>query len=553
MVNRLLGFIRDCLDWHSRPCRGHIWAALCVIATCCTGCVHDKEEYPPETMAAFERIDSIMSVHDKIIADKEQQINQMRMLQHELDDRGLVGLYHRLFEAYYSYDFDSAAHYARLKYDAALKVHDLHAMAQAKVNIAKTELASGNEIIGMDTLKSLALNDTARFADIKKGYYDAIANHQFAKGNRADKEFQWLIQNAKPMSTGVVYNKVAYLRSQGCHQEALEVITVNRDRLTGDIHGIAMADFVTAQIYLSLGDTINATQLLANSSIHDLMSPVRDYTSLYQLATILFGNGDVDRAYRYLTFATKDHYASKVNNNLMAINNMMPFIISAHDKRNYERTRLQAGMTIGIAILAIALLIVLWFLYKQLRRASRANRTKSLLNERLVIASKRLKSLNHTLTQSNNTKDAYILQYLNLCSYYIDSLDRYRNNLRSIARTKGVQHMLDYLNSSNLHDRELKEFYHSFDTTFLNLFPDFVERFNELIEPDKRLVMPAPDTLSTEMRVFALMRLGITESDRIATFLRRSTSTIYNYRVKMRNAAIGDRDKFEEKVMKIGQ
>ncbi len=113
--------------------------------------------------------------------------------------------------------------------------------------------------------------------------------------------------------------------------------------------------------------------------------------------------------------------------------------------------------------------------------------------------------------------------------------------------------MLDHLKSSNLHDRELKEFYHNFDTTFLRLFPDFVERFNDLLEPDKRLVMPAPDTLSTEMRVFALMRLGITESDRIATFLRRSTSTIYNYRVKMRNAAIGDRDSFEEKVMKIGQ
>ncbi len=84
------------------------------------------------------------------------------------------------------------------------------------------------------------------------------------------------------------------------------------------------------------------------------------------------------------------------------------------------------------------------------------------------------------------------------------------------------------------------------------LFPDFVDRFNELIEPDKRLVMPSSDTLSTEMRVFALMRLGITESERIAIFLRRSTSTIYNYRVKMRNAAIGDRDEFEEKVMKIG-
>ncbi len=112
--------------------------------------------------------------------------------------------------------------------------------------------------------------------------------------------------------------------------------------------------------------------------------------------------------------------------------------------------------------------------------------------------------------------------------------------------------MLDHLNSSTLHDRELKEFYHNFDATFLKLFPDFVDRFNELIEPDKRLVMPSSDTLSTEMRVFALMRLGITESERIAIFLRRSTSTIYNYRVKMRNAAIGDRDEFEEKVMKIG-
>lgn len=541
------------MDWHTLSWHCCIWTSICTIAFGSTGCVRDNENYPQETMAAFERIDSIMSIHDHIIADKEQQLNQMRMLQHELDDRGRVGLYHRLFEAYYSYDFDSAAHYARLKYDAALKIRDTHTMAQAKVNIAKTELASGNEIIAMDTLKSLAMTDTARYADIRKGYYDAIANHQFAKGNRADKEFQWLIDNAKPGSKGLAYNKVAYLRSQGRHKEALEVITASRERLTRDIHGIAMADFVTAQIYLSLGDTVGATQLLANSSIHDLMSPVRDHTSLYQLATILFGNGDVDRAYRYLTFATKDHYASKVNNNLLAINNMMPVIISAHDKRNYERTRLQTAMTIGIAILAIALLIVLWFLYQQLRRASRANRAKSLLNERLVIASKRLKSLNHTLTQSNTTKDAYILQYLNLCSYYIDSLDRYRNNLRAIARTKGVQQMLDHLNSSNLHDRELKEFYHNFDTTFLRLFPDFVERFNDLLEPDKRLVMPAPDTLSTEMRVFALMRLGITESDRIATFLRRSTSTIYNYRVKMRNAAIGDRDSFEEKVMKIGQ
>ncbi len=522
------------------------------MALAMTGCMQDKNDYPPETRKAFERIDSIMSVHDRIIADKEQRLSQLRMLRKDFDDRELVGLYTRLFDSYFSYDFDSAAHYARLKYDAALKVGDSHAMAQAKVNIAKTELYLGNEIVAMDTLKSLAQTDTARYTDIKKGYYDAIANHQFAKGNRADKEFEWLIHNSNPNSVGIIYNTATYLRSLGRHREALDLITANRERLTNNSHGKAMVDFVTAQIHLALGDTVLATQLLANSSIHDLTSPVRDYTSLYQLATILFGNGDVDRAHRYLTFATKDHYAANVNNNLRTLNDMMPAIISAHDKRNQERTRLQTDTTIGIAILAATLLVVLWMLYKQLQRASQANREKTQLYENLVIASRRLEALNRTLTQSNNTKDAYILQYLNLCSYYINSLESYRNNLRAIARNKGVQQMLDHLNSSTLHDRELKEFYHNFDATFLKLFPDFVDRFNELIEPDKRLVMPSSDTLSTEMRVFALMRLGITESERIAIFLRRSTSTIYNYRVKMRNAAIGDRDEFEEKVMKIG-
>ena len=553
-MKKITAGIKDCMNWSKLSSRLALGVcASLTVAACCTGCVHDQENYPPETLEAFGRIDSIMNIHDRIIADKEYQLSQMRSLKRDLDDRALIGLYHRMFEAYYSYDFDSAAYYARLKYDTALRVGDRHAMAEAKVNIAKTELALGNEIAAMDSLKSVAENDTALYADIKKGYYDVLANHLFSQGECADKEFQWLIDNSNQQGTGVIYHRVALLRSQGRNREALEFITEKRPRLTRDVHGTAVADFVTSQIHLALGDTTSATLMLANSSIHDLMSPVRDYTSLYQLSSILFGNGDVDRAYRYLTFATKDHYASNVSNNLVAINHMMPFIISAHDKRNQQRRHLQEGLTIGIAILAVALLIVLGILYQQLRKASSANRAKSLLNERLIIASKRLKSLNQTLSQSNDTKDAYILQYLNLCSYYIESIERYRNNLRSIARTKGVKEMLDYLNSSNLRDRELKEFYHSFDTTFLKLFPDFVERFNELIETDKRLVMPGPDTLSTEMRVFALMRLGITESERIATFLRRSTSTIYNYRVKMRNAALGDRDKFEEEVMKIGQ
>ena len=156
-----------------------------------------------------------------------------------------------------------------------------------------------------------------------------------------------------------------------------------------------------------------------------------------------------------------------------------------------------------------------------------------------------------TLLEANYIKEEYIGRYMDQCSTYLDKMDLYRRSLNKIAAAGRVEELYKAIKSSQFLDEELKEFYANFDMTFLQLFPNFVEEFNALLtEP----MQPKPgELLNTELRIFALIRLGITDSTKIAQFLRYSVTTIYNYRTRVRNKALGERDEFETKVMQIGK
>lgn len=173
------------------------------------------------------------------------------------------------------------------------------------------------------------------------------------------------------------------------------------------------------------------------------------------------------------------------------------------------------------------------------------------LNEELHHSNSQLKEMNHTLSETNYIKEEYIGRYMDQCSTYLDKMDLYRRSLNKTAAAGKVEELYKAIKSSQFLEEELKEFYANFDMTFLQLFPNFVEEFNALlVEP---MQPKAGELLNTELRIFALIRLGITDSTKIAQFLRYSVTTIYNYRTRVRNKALGERDEFEAKVMKIGK
>jgi hypothetical protein len=210
-------------------------------------------------------------------------------------------------------------------------------------------------------------------------------------------------------------------------------------------------------------------------------------------------------------------------------------------------------------MLSLFLIVAVIYVYKQMDKVSRIRQELDGINKELIrlncdISKKndQLNERNALLLDSNQIKEEYIAHFFNLCSKYINKLEDYRKSLNKLAVKGEHKELFSMLKSNSVIENEVEELYRNFDTIFLNLYPAFVEEFNTLLTDEEKSEPKNGEKLNTELRIFALIRLGITDSVKIASFLRYSLSTIYNYRTRARNRAAVSRDEFEEQVMKIG-
>jgi DNA-binding CsgD family transcriptional regulator/type II secretory pathway pseudopilin PulG len=221
-----------------------------------------------------------------------------------------------------------------------------------------------------------------------------------------------------------------------------------------------------------------------------------------------------------------------------------------------QKAKLQS-YAIVISVLAILLVIALAYIYRQMRRLSAARHNLQSANDQLKSINLELKELNARLSQanielseSNQIKEVYIGRFIKLCSTYIEKLDEFRRMVNKRISSGKTDELLQYTRSYESLDDVIQEFYANFDSAFLRIFPDFVEKVNGLLCPDDKIILKKDELLNTELRILALVRLGIHDSSQIADFLRYSVNTIYNYRAKVKNRALS-RDDFEDKITQI--
>ena len=196
---------------------------------------------------------------------------------------------------------------------------------------------------------------------------------------------------------------------------------------------------------------------------------------------------------------------------------------------------------------------LLFYTHRRLRRARQRELAyhDDLRRSKMEVeqALRQVRQINSQLKESNQIKETYVTQYMKQYSAGIAKIEAYRLSLQKTALSSNYGKLLETIKDTR---EELDEFYRSFDETFLSLFPTFKADFNALLRPEEQLPEGDAGRLSTELRIFALIRLGFTDSEEIANFLRYSVKTIYNYRTKMRNKALGDRNQLEDKLMNIG-
>lgn len=314
---------------------------------------------------------------------------------------------------------------------------------------------------------------------------------------------------------------------------------------------------------LSVGDNRGTPEEfathLARSARADMMSCTRDYASLSMLSEMLFHMGDVERAFHYIKIAMED--ASFYNSRLRPwqVATLMPVIEKSYsDKVNKQ----QFHLTIAVILISVLSAITLLFLFLNTRHTHQLKQTKRQLegvNRRLEEYIVRLSEQNakeHTLSaellEANTVKEQYIGLFLVICSDYIDILKSYHNNVLKKLSRGSADSLRKELEVSKIVQQAEEDFYVNFDNAFLNLYPTFVEEFNTLLREECQITLKKPHTLNTELRIFALIKLGITDSSRIASLLRYSVNTIYNYRSGVKNKAKVLRNDFEDSIKQIG-
>ena len=214
----------------------------------------------------------------------------------------------------------------------------------------------------------------------------------------------------------------------------------------------------------------------------------------------------------------------------------------------------------AISILALLLLFMLFFVHRRNRQLAAArnalkdsNSQLSILNSQLSTVNSQLSIVNSQLTESNQVKEEYIGRFMSLCSQYIDKIDDYRKMVNKKMKNKELDELFRISKSTELKEREVEELLQNFDSVFLHLFPSFVSEFNALLQPEAQVHPKEENRLTTEIRIFALIRLGIEDSSKIAEFLHYSVNTIYNYRARIKNGAIDNRGSFEHRIKMLGR
>lgn len=530
-------------------------------------------------------LDSLYSQLDTEIARskdyetlKEQRIIKLKRdydLSHDRIHR--TEIINQLIEEFDAYNADSALYYVsyNLRRPAVLETPGEY--TRLLIKRADIFAHAGLFADALATMKEIPADSITD--DLKEEYYSTYcATYQYLseytdEHETAPEYVQQRTKYADSLSRIIrpeSFNHMVYVMTELARAgKADSAITV----LSGHLHEYPLGTreysilaSTLAYIYKTAGYPEEYKRHLVLSAISDVKGAVKENMSFREVATFMFEDGDVERANRYLkkSIADANFYSALMRN--AQSSKMLPIIDDAYIAvQNSLNSKLRTMVVIS-SVLSFILIITILLILKQFKsiraakdRVSAANDELNKLSQKLQQANDELKAANIELAQRNDelhdfnkTKEQYAGLFMEYCSTAISTLQHYQQSLRNLTiQGANKAKLLNKLESSEIADQLLKNFYVKFDEAILNIYPAFIDKFNALLLPDERITIKTGELLNTELRLFALIRLGIDDNVKIAEFLRCSISTVYTYRSKMRKRAINPAE-FEAAVKGIG-
>lgn len=544
-----------------------IFLCLCTICMCR---LHAADSSRADSLLL--KLDQAIKERPIYMEQKELKLVELkRQLHRQIPDEERFAILGTLLDEYRSFNTDSALHMAEEREQIAIRLGNREYIDNARMNKADVLGMTGMYKEVMDLMRNIHIDRLP--VDIHPYYYHiyrtvyglmadyavtAYEKKLYTELTDKYRDSLLLVNKDNLLIHTLIQSDQYNVRNE--YDKAIRLLTDYLALQKDYEHDVAICAYTLSESYRLKGDKEKEKEYLIVSAMADMKTAVREYISLRKLAVLLYQEGDIERAYSYVKICMEDAAACNARLRKLEILEIFPIINDAYQQKTEKQQEQMKWALVSISLLSLFLLLAIFYVYKQMKKVAAARRevidaNKRLkeLNDELHLSNAQLKEANHSIAENSYLKEEYIGRYMDQCSVYLEKMDNYRRSLGKIAATGNVEELYKNIKSSKFIEGELKEFYTNFDNTFLQLFPSFVEDFNALLADDEQISLKAGERMNTELRIFALIRLGITDSVKIAQFLRYSVTTIYNYRTKVRNKAAGDRDLLEQEVMTIGK
>ena len=537
---------------------GWLCAAVLLAAACGRMSRSDRD-----TLRLLNELDGYVGAREVYLARKQDQMQALTKLARSTQDPfRRYDLETNIAQEFFAFSFDSTQVHLKQCQELAQELRNRELFNQASIGLGHLYAKAGNYmeasqmLYGQIDTASLTPSQMTEYLWVLYDFSKDLAGNSGMVERLAippESSFRPRLYELLPKDSDR-YRSV--LRDDYIDQGRLESAdSVNRlllSTLRPEDRNYAIYAFFQSEIEEHRGNQAARMEWLIRSAECDLINAVRDYASLTMVAQNILPM-DVDRSFRYLRIAQEDALQYNAKLRPWQISRFLMEVEDAYATRQARENKVSVISSILLAILVAVLSVGTWFLVNRSRKLSRVRKELEDSNARLAVANQELSVLNRQISKADKVKEEYIVDFLQGLSEQVALLRSEDNRFRNLLKQGKSDQLFKELAISERSEKALQEFYRKFDETFLALYPDFVEQFNALLQEDAHITLRKDERLNTELRIFALIRLGVDDSKDIASILHYSVSTIYNYKVSIKNAALGDRDSFEERVKQIGK
>ena len=541
-------------------------------------CADTSKHALEENRKLLHSLDSLLEQQDLFVRVKEERIKQLKMQYSRVKDvKELYAMNRMVYLEYRVYDADSALHYINKNIKLAQQTNNrtwevVSLLEQSFVltssGLLTEALKAVSDIQPEELPQNLRSEYFGRLCTLYSRLRDySSENSQLSEHyNNLQKAFRDSVYLTATPDELRYWNCRAWLYMGTPEIEPVkQAFEENKQTLSNDSRKYSIATYNLSAIYRSENNESKYLENLILSAMADIRSVNGDIGSLQEIAEYLFKHGEIDRAYNYILYCSQKAMLFHNRVRIVKMSHLQNQIYKAYQEQSRtQQKRLQASL-IAVSFLFLVLIGAFLFIRKQMRRLKEANLKLDSTNQKLSVnmdalstahqrleevniqlkdLNTQLQEVNDQLRESNYVKEEYIGYVFNICSTYISKLEEFRKNINRKLKVGQIEDVKAMTDSSATASNELKEFYQNFDTIFLHLYPDFVGDFNALLLPEERIELKEGELLNTELRIHALIRLGITDSVKIADFLHCSAQTVYNNRLRTRNKSIIPKEDF---------